>query len=129
MAGLVSGTLPRGVTLRGTYTVRERAAAANDDLSAPISWGFSLAAAPATHLVPQGSPAPSGCTGGTPQVPKADPGNLCIFEAGGENTTVQVFDAVSANFNTSQPYGTGLVLSAIALGEFGSFGSWAVTGS
>jgi hypothetical protein len=127
--GPVTGTLPRGITLRGTYTVRDRATAANDDLSVPISWGFSLATAPATHFVSQGSPAPSGCAGGTAAAPAADPGNVCIYAASGTNDSVLVFDTVSANVNTSQPYGTGLLITAIAAGEFGSFGSWAVTGS
>jgi hypothetical protein len=127
--GPVTGTLPRGITLRGTYTTRDRATAANDDLSVPISWGFSLATAPATHFVPQGSPAPSGCAGGTAAAPAADPGNVCIYAASGTNDNVLVFDTVSANVNTSQRYGTGLLITAIAAGEFGSFGSWAVTGS
>ena len=128
--GPVTGLLARGVTLRGTYSVRDQAGAPSADLSVPISWGFSLALAPATHLIPAGSPAPSGCAGGTGSAPAADPGNLCIFETGGTNvSSVVVFDPVTAAFNTSEPYGTGLIVTATAAGEFGSFGSWAVTGS
>ena len=79
--GPVTGALPRGVTLRGTWTVRDQAAAMNNDISEPISWGFSLASAPATHFVSTGTPAPSGCAGGSAAAPAADPGNVCIYEA------------------------------------------------
>jgi hypothetical protein len=128
--GPVTGLLAHGVTLRGTYSVRDQAAAADADQSASISWGFSLAIAPATHLIPAGSPAPSGCANGTGSAPAADPGNLCIYEIGGTNVSaVDVFDPVTAGSNTSEPYGTGLIVTATAPGEYGSFGSWAVTGS
>lgn len=128
--GPVTGLLSRGVTLRGTYSVRDQAVASGADLSVPITWGFSLASAPATHFIPSGSPAPSGCAGGTGSAPAADPGNLCIFATGGTNvSSVQVFDPVTAGINTSELYGTGLIVVATAAGEFGSFGSWAVTGS
>ena len=127
--GPMTGMLPRGVTLRGTYTVRDQAAAKNDDLAVPISWGLSLASAPATHFVPTGTPAPSGCDGGSAAAPAADPGNVCIYAESGTNDTVLVLDPVSVNANTSQPYGTGLLVISQEIGEYGSLGSWAVTGS
>lgn len=101
----------------------------NNDISEPISWGFSLASAPATHFVPTGTPAPSGCAGGTAAAPAADPGNVCIYEAGSENASVLVFDPADAGFNTSEPYGTGVLVTATGTGEYGAFGTWAVTGS
>jgi hypothetical protein len=101
-AGPLTGTLPHGVTLRGTWSVRDQAAAGGNDISTPITWGFSLAAAPATHLIPSGSPAPSGCAGGTAVAPAADPGNVCIYMAGSTNATAFVFDPASAGGNTSE---------------------------
>lgn len=129
-AGPVTGTLPRGVTLRGTWSLRDQATAVNNDISAPISWGFSLAAAPATHLISFGTPAPSGCGGGTVSAPAADPGNLCIYISSSFNVnSILVFDPAVALGNTSETYGTGVLVSAAAAGEYGSFGTWAVTGS
>jgi hypothetical protein len=127
--GPVTGALPRGVTLRGTWTVRDQAVAMTNDISQPISWALSLATAPATHFVPPGNAAPSGCAGGTAAAPAADPGNVCIYEASGTNASVNVFDPATAGFNTSEPYGTGILVTATATGEYGAFGTWAVTGS
>ena len=128
-AGPVTAALPRGVTLRGTWSLRDQATAASNDISAPISWGFSLTTAPATHLIPFGTPAPSGCGGGSVSAPAADPGNVCIYIDGGTNDSVSVFDPASASFNSSETYGTGVLVSALAPGEYGSFGTRAVTGS
>jgi hypothetical protein len=129
LAGPVTGMLPRGVTLRGTWSVRDQATAANNDISAPVTWGFSLTTAPATHLISLGSPAPSGCGGGSVSAPAADPGNVCIYIGGGTNYGVLVFDPAVGFVNTSETYGTSLIVSATAPGEYASFGTWAVTGS
>src|SRR5690349_22567027 len=69
-----------GTTLRGTFAVAGVASSAGDVFQEGVSFGFTLAAAPTVHLVLPGTAPPAGCTGGTPQSPTADRGQLCIYE-------------------------------------------------
>nr|MBA2792501.1 collagen-like protein [Thermoleophilaceae bacterium] len=62
-AGPITGTMPAGVTLRGTVALVGRAVAAGEFIRQPISFGFTLAAEPVPHYIKFGDVVPSGCTG------------------------------------------------------------------
>jgi hypothetical protein len=124
--GPITGTLPSGVTLRGTFAMRENLPAAGDGQT-EIEYGFTLSAAPTTHYIPDGTAPPPGCSG-TPSSPQANPGNLCVFEgAPAINATGRVFDPVGGNNNESSTFGAGVAMTATAAGDTRVRGSWAVT--
>jgi hypothetical protein len=75
-----SGTLPSGVTLRGTFGIQIGSADALIPVTTDISFGAALAAPPAASLLPLGSPSTPACPG-TPANPTAAPGNLCVYES------------------------------------------------
>jgi hypothetical protein len=119
--------LPRGVTLRGEFSVRDNAAVAGEEIQSPISFGLTLASAPTAHYINSGTAVPAGCSG-TPENPGADPGNLCIFEASVLNSTVRgEFDSVSGLDDAAQKYGAAVFAQSAAAGAFRIRGSWAVT--
>ncbi len=128
-AGAVTGTLPAGVTLRGTFSPSGQAAAAGETLRQPISFGFTLAAEPVAHYIKAGDVVPAGCTG-TPAAPGANSGHLCIFEAGSVGSPTGGFgNPVTGVPNaTSTTFGAAALVTSTAAGQYGTRGSWAVTG-
>jgi len=63
-----------------------------------------------------------------PGDPKADPGNLCIYESvPGSNATGRAFDPLSGADDTANKYGGGVAATAKAAGDFRVRGTWAVT--
>src|SRR5215212_5379941 len=63
-AGPITGTLPSGVTLRGTFALRQNLPA-NGEGQTQIAFGFSLSAAPTPHYIRNGT-APLAVCPGTP---------------------------------------------------------------
>jgi hypothetical protein len=73
------GTLPSGKTEAGVFA--SHGAGANGAV-AEISFTIPLETAISgsnVHVVPFGGPVPTGCTGGTLADPKADTGQLCVY--------------------------------------------------
>ena len=128
-AGPITGTLPAGVTLRGTIAISGRAVGAGEFIRQAISFGFTLAAEPVPHYIDIGDVVPPGCTG-TAAAPGADSGHLCIFEAGsvGSPTTPGAGNPVTGVPNTTSTFGASVSAISTAAGPFGIRGSWAVTG-
>ena len=129
-AGPITGTLPTGVTLRGTVAVGGQAAAAGTTIRQPISFGFTLAAEPVPHYIKVGDVVPAGCTG-TAQAPGADSGHLCIFEAGSVGSPTGGFGNPATSVpgsTTSATFGAMVSATSTAAGPFSIRGSWAVTG-
>jgi hypothetical protein len=131
-AGPVTSALPAGVTLRGTFVVSGNATAFGQSADQAISWGFSLAEAPTVHYVNYGAAVPAACAGGTAVAPRADPGNLCLFESNPPfNSTLRSeYDPTVTNdlANQATPYGAAVYAISAAAGGFIVRGSWAVTG-
>jgi hypothetical protein len=128
-AGSISGTLPSGQTLRGSYVAEGTAAAANDVAAGEISFGVQLSSTPNAHFIKTGDSAPSACPGNVAS-PAASAGNLCIYE--GTNTNVKsnrnYADPVTLSLGGSvRPWGAAVIVRASAIGDFSSAGSWAVT--
>ena len=128
-AGPITGTLPTGVTLRGTVALGGQAAATGAIIRQPISFGFTLAAEPIGHYIKVGDVVPAGCTG-TAEAPGAASGHLCIFEAGSIGSPTGSFGnpVTGVPSTTTATFGAAVFATATAAGPFGIRGSWAVTG-
>lgn len=117
-------TLPAGHTIRGTYALASEGPAGDNGSLAMtgISYGFRLAASPATHVIPSGGAVPAGC-GGTPANPDASPGHLCIFEQANTNKGAG-YPVVLFN----NRFGASIYMFSGAGSSFAySAGTWAVT--
>jgi hypothetical protein len=125
--GPVTGTLPSGVTLRGTFDINQPVSAAGLVASEPISFGFALSAAPTVHYIPSGGSVPAGCSG-TAAAPGAASGNFCIFEVQSANGAGGEFNPVTAAANSATPFGGAVTVTSAAAGAFNTAGTWAVTG-
>jgi hypothetical protein len=128
--GPITGTLPSGVTLRGTFALRQELPAAGREGQTQIAFGFSLSAAPTPHYIAFGTAPPAECPG-TPTDPKANPGHLCIYEGAApiNSTNRGEFDPSSpgGTENVATTYGAGVFMDATAAGDTRIRGSWAVT--
>jgi hypothetical protein len=118
--------MPAGRTARGTYAAYGDAGI----VMSSISFAFKLSAAPVSHVVPVGGPAPAECPG-TVTDPQATPGNLCVYEGDRANiTSVVTCDTQQGGCGppgTTNPEGAGVVGYETASGAAYIIGSWAVT--
>lgn len=122
--------LPSGKTIRGTFAVRGTAVTAGEESIGAISFVFTLSAAPTPHYINFGTTPPAQCPG-TPTMPQATPGNLCIYEAATpvNSTTRGEFDASSVlgGNDGAATFGAGVFADATAAGAYRTRGTWAVT--
>src|SRR5215212_11573431 len=125
--GPITGTLPSGVTERGTFALRENLPAGGEGQT-QIAFVLSLSAPPTPHYINDGTAPPAGCSA-TPANPGADPGNLCVFEgvAPINSTSRGEFDPVAGVNNQATTYGAAVFMDATAAGDTRIRGSWAVT--
>ena len=121
-AGPYPGTLPSGITLRGNYDLRFKAATTGDFLANSISFGFQFASAPTVNYVPYGTTATGHCAGGTPSNPQAAPGNICFFASQSSTNEFQ-----PGAFFQSTPFGAKVEIEAASPGDTVDFGTWAAT--
>jgi hypothetical protein len=124
----VGGTLPSGASLKGAFTIATTVTTVQERVGTQISFGIPLASAPIANFIYAGDTPPAACPG-TAAAPKADPGNLCIYEGIGENIELEgVEDPVTGATNgTARPFGASVVAISAAVGDVTSSGSWAVT--
>jgi hypothetical protein len=119
-----------GTTLRGTFSVRDVAGAAGEEIQQGQSFGFALASAPSVHYINFGAAVPAGCSGNSSN-PQASPGNLCIFESDAAvNATARgEFNptTTAAADNEASPFGFAVFARSDAAGTYRIRGSWAVT--
>ncbi len=123
-------TLPGEKTETGAWSVGVTAVGDNLIKRATLSFAIPLAA-PLTqsqvHFVKFEEAAPEpGCTGGTAEEPKADPGNLCVYVGGAESA----FPFISINNPGTEAPGagtTGAILQLNGAAEESALGTWAVT--
>jgi hypothetical protein len=122
------GGLPSGTTLRGVYHVRFQAMATDNDATSPFSFGVTLPSAPTAHFIAAGSGSTANCPG-TAANPQAAAGHLCVYEQSGTNVKARFIVPGGTLFalDTADPFGAAVLITALAAGETGSFGSWAVT--
>jgi hypothetical protein len=123
--GPVLTVLSPGETETGSYDAEGTATAIGDLASASISFAIPLASSPTPTIVTSGTTA--ACLGSV-TAPTAAPGQLCIYEGGGENIgEIGAHDPVNGNGGSASPYGAGLVVDSSGMGNFYSDGTWAVT--
>jgi hypothetical protein len=121
---------PRPFTIRGTYGGRGSAAAAGTSSSqvmAEISFGRTLPFTPQARVVHLNEAATASCPG-TPALPQAAPGFLCVYERSASNRLfpTPIFDS---NFAVAvgDRFGAVIVISNVTSGIYGASGTWAVT--
>jgi hypothetical protein len=124
-AAPVGGLLPSGKTVIGVWTIGGDGGIPRDSIN---YGGYVLPSAPQAHYIEIGDPVPVGCTGGTATNPKADPGNLCIYESfseGGVTLNRGFFDPITDSTGQVRAFGAGVYVqcSSACISE----GSWAVT--
>ncbi len=139
------GVLPAGATETGNwsffYTRIDEEGEEGEFRHVPISFPIPLAGPLSVtdcptgsechvHIVPANTTGTGACQGGNANVPKADPGNLCIYVG-------QLAKAEDAELYLDPKGGqevgvTGLLWTVVLTGKKGSegegYGSWAVTG-
>lgn len=134
--GPVTGELPSGTTLRGTYAIGAPFGTQSGYAGRTgVSFGLRLPSEPAAHIVAPGGLKPSQCQG-TIYMPEAAPGHLCVFQHTHTGfDTLQVCRIAAADDqdgSTGACTGAnrmGVVIEAAANGTTTHYGdgSWAVT--
>jgi hypothetical protein len=121
-----SGDLPSGNTVRGTYALArfDGGAADNGFVADSIQFGFRFAIAPTPRVIPVGTVPPAQCPG-TPAVPEAAPGNLCVYEGSQSNSTSLAVFNVGAGGGANRTGAIVRIFSAADNTTFFSIGSWA----
>jgi hypothetical protein len=121
----------KNATIRGSFFMTDEASDSSEETGAQISFGRALAAAPTTHFIQEGDTPPAECPG-TPSLPKAQAGHLCIYEAGGNNESTRGAcsnDAPAVTCPGASRMGASLYLFSADPGRYQSWGTWAVTPS
>ncbi len=126
--GPVGEALPSGKTLYGIYQAVTDNAADAAPVRAAVSFPVTLPADPFPHFIPYGSPAPSGCAGGSLTSPAASPGHLCVYESAATNRTFDKFSNVITGLTgETSRYGFLIEFEAANAGTSSTRGVWAVT--
>jgi hypothetical protein len=125
-SGPLLTVLPSGATETGSYDAAGTATVVGDLASASISFSIPLATAPTPTIVTPGTTT-AACPGSV-TAPAAAPGQLCVYEGGGENVgEIGTYDPVNGDGGGASEYGAGLEIDSEGVGNFFSDGTWAVT--
>jgi hypothetical protein len=137
--------LPSGKTLTGVYSVSGVATAAGQYSDMPISFGFRFASAPTVVTVGINDTAQQATAAGCPGTaadPNADPGKICLYEMGRDNTSdlvdapkeaggavarVAGYTPPVGDFGTATRFGTIVEVLSAGAGNLYSNGVWAAT--
>jgi hypothetical protein len=124
-SALFTGSIPRGLTLRGTYGLHVPAMGAARH---GVSFGVQLASAPVAHYLNAGSPSTTECPGSSTN-PQALAGHLCLYE---DNVSAAITGRciLSGNGNSCGNAGRwGFIFSGTVAGAVSGhvWGTWAVT--
>jgi Collagen triple helix repeat (20 copies) len=120
------GDLPRGKTLRGTFSMSGLSPTTGPETStSEISFGFVFASAPVPHFIELDETPPPECPG-TSRVPEALPGHLCVYESFVSRVTVRGINGPDGD-GTTYRFGARLFAYGNSPGQFFSQGTWAAT--
>jgi hypothetical protein len=123
-AGPITGDLPAGVTLRGTWGGEGSASGAGDYRGSTAMFGLRLPASPTRHFIPNGGVPPASCPG-TLTNPQAAPGHLCVYQGANiNNLSSTIIDETNAGTGR---YGFTFLIFPAGAGNYWSYGTWAVT--
>lgn len=126
--GPLLDVLPVGETLRGVWGAESEAhPTSGSQVGGVISFQYPLSSAPIGHILMIGTQSTNECPGNANQ-PEAAPGHLCLYEKAQLNrTAVTIY---YENVNSATPFGTAFRVDANGgVGQFRSYGTWAVTGN
>ena len=128
--GTVACTSTQLTTVRGSYVINFDAQAGGDRQAESFSFGRTLPSAPTAHWLAEGA-APTADCPGTPAMPSAAPGHLCVYTAAVQNLNLGASCVTNAGTgylcNLADPYGATLYVQSSAAGATFVRGSWAVT--
>jgi hypothetical protein len=121
-------TLASGKSLTGAYGVSGAATAVKQLVGTAISFDIPLLAAPTANFVAMGGKASAACPGSVTN-PLAAPSDLCIYEASRENLELVGWEDPVTHVAGEgiEPFGFEVSGLSKAAGQYGDFGSWAVT--
>jgi hypothetical protein len=128
-AGPFPGTLPSGVTIRGTYAIATHQNTAGEFHADAQSFGFTLASPPTPHFVAKGTAPPAQCPGSASN-PQAVAGSLCVYEGVEQNrTSPTIFNPANGISGSSGTSGFAVDVTggASTSENILSYGTWAVT--
>jgi hypothetical protein len=124
--GFPDGDLPRGKTLRGTFSMSGLSPSTGPETStSEISFGFVFASAPVPHFIELDQTPPPECPG-TSRVPEALPGHLCVYESFASRVEVRGINGPDGD-DTTYRFGARLFAYGDSPGQFFSQGTWAAT--
>jgi hypothetical protein len=123
--GPVTGNLPSGATVRGVYNLDFVATVVDQIEGGSISFGLRLSRKPTVSFVPVGGPPTSNCPG-TPTLPEAAPGVLCLYKVAETNTNNFAVCDQDCNPGVAERDGALQYLHATTTGRTFSSGAWAV---
>ena len=127
--GSGGGTLGSGQTLKGTYGLALTATAASQFFGTGVQFNPPLAAgasAPGGNFIPSGGASTTNCPG-TFKNPLALPGNFCVYEGYGVNSSLECLGRGDNICNSTHKVGAVIFILSSAAGLSFSYGSWAVT--
>lgn len=116
----------KSATVRGTYAIKEIATESNISAFADISFGVAFPSTPTTHVIRKGGVVPAGCSG-SPSLPSAARGHLCIFEQYSFNVLSSDTCGPAGVCPGASRFGTAVRAIADVTGPFQSMGTWAAT--
>jgi hypothetical protein len=124
--GPVTGNLPGGATVRGVYNLDFVAAEADEIEGGSISFGLRLPSKPSVSFV-QVDGAPTTICPGSPTLPQAAPGVLCLYKVAENNTSNFAVCDQDCNAGVAERDGALIYMHSTAPGRAFASGSWAVT--
>ncbi len=114
-------TLPSGKTLRGIFSYTGHETSGNSPTE-PISYPFPLASGATANVIGVGAKATTACPGSSKD-PRAEPGNLCVYETQDEGE----LELNASNEIAGGRYGAVLSAKVPAETDFDFAGTWAVS--
>lgn len=132
---VAGGTLPKGATETGTWSVEGTASATGETMAAVVSFPIPLAVESNVNFIEMGSTAPAEKCEGEVGKPGAKSGQVCVFEGkslvvnhGGltyEKAVVTPSGSIGGDIG---PTGGQLLFTTTQAGRVSAEGTWAATG-
>jgi hypothetical protein len=128
----VVGSLPKGASEYGEWNMTQwhkNGEFAGIAISFPVPLAANLDES-AVHFVAPGATVPAECAGGSVSEPKAESGNLCVFESAVKINVPTGFEVIKTVGGTkgADKFGAAMSGATETEGEALASGSWAVTG-
>ncbi len=114
-------SLPSGKSLRGIFSFAGHGTSGSNPTE-PISYQFPIASGPTTNVIGVSAKATSACPGSAKD-PRAEPGNLCVYETRDEGE----LELTASNDIAGGKFGAVLSAKVPSEADFEFAGTWAVS--